>query len=45
MKKKLLTYERPGLELSGMLLELMIADSGTEMNGERDDFDYVEWTL
>lgn len=45
MKKKLLTYEHPELELSGMLLELMIADSGTEMNGDRDDFDFADWSM
>jgi len=45
MKKKALTYEHPELELAGMCPELMIADSGSEMSGDRDDFDYVDWTL
>lgn len=45
MKKKKLTYEHPDLEPVGLCPELMIADSGSELGGERDDFDYVDWTL
>ena len=45
MKKKALTYVHPDLELAGMCPELMIADSDTGVSGDRDDFDFVDWTL